>query len=202
MLKIYKNCSDDVFSINNCLTTQTLIMTRIFSNINPFGQSEIYLKNNPRYTDFEVKFGFTDLEMSFGELLKEKLQEKKMKPAQLARLSGVSKQNIGRIINNTPHSITGALPKTEPETIKKLAKALDWDLDEALLAGGYAPSNQEESLDNLIKPLSSRAKEHIRAIVKTFVEAESALKKAQDEENATTLDDAIAEDEDDEEEKK
>lgn len=117
-----------------------------------------------------------------------------MKPAQLARLSGVSKQNIGRIINNTPHSITGALPKTEPETIKKLAKALDWDLDEALLSGGYAPSNQEESLDNLIKMLSPNAKKHIRAIVKTFVEAESALNKERDEDNATTLDDAIAED--------
>lgn len=171
-------------------------MTRTFSNINLFGQPKVYFKNNPRYTDFKVEFGFTDLEMSFGELLKEKLQEKKMKPAELARLSGVSKQNIGRIINKTPHSITGALPKTEPETIKKLAKALDWDLDEALLSGGYAPSNQEESLDNLIKPLSLRAKNHIRAIVKTFVEAESSSNNAQDEDNATTLENAIAEDDD------
>ena len=172
-------------------------MTITFSNSTTFGQLKVYPKNNPRCTSFQVQFGFTDIEMSFGKLLKEKLQAKKMKPAELARLSGVSKQNIGRIINNTPHSITGALPKTEPETIKKLAKVLDWDLDEALLSGGYAPSNQEESLDNLIKPLSSRAKKHIRAIVKTFVEAESSLNDTQDEDdNVTTLEDAIAEDDD------
>ena len=169
-------------------------MIAFFSNTNLFSKPKAYSKNNPRCTDFKVEFWFTDLEMSFGERLKEKLQEKKIKPAQLARLSGVSKQNIGRIINKTPHSITGALPKTEPETIKKLAKALDWDLDDALLSGGYAPSNQEESLDNLIKQLSPSTKKHIRAIVKTFVEAESSLKNAHDDDDAITLEKAIAED--------
>lgn len=155
-------------------------------------------KNNPRHTKYKVKSGFTDLEMSFRERLIEKLKEKDWKPAELARRSGVSKQNIGRIINNTPHSITGALPKTAPETIEKIAKALEWDLDEALLAGGYAPLNQEDSLDSQLKQLSPRSQEiarkQISAIIKTFVEVDEAAEKEKNSKDLPTLDDAIAED--------
>lgn len=163
-------------------------------------QPKADFKNKPRHTKFKVKSGFTDLEMSFRERLVEKLKEKDWKPAELARRSGVSKQNIGRIINNTPHSITGALPKTAPETIEKIANALSWDLDEALLAGGYAPVNQEDSLDSQLKQLSPKsqklARKQISALIKTFVESENASENDQDSEDLPTLEEAIAEDTD------
>lgn len=176
---------------------RSLIMTGNLTYMKLKSQSWVDLKNNPRHTKFKVKSGFTDLDMSFRERLVEKIKEKNWKPAELARRSGVSKQNIGRIINNTPHSITGALPKTAPETIEKIARALDWDLDEALLAGGYAPVNLEDSLDNQLKQLSPKsqkiARKQISAIIKTFVEAETASENDKDSEDLPTLEDAIAE---------
>ena len=102
-------------------------------------QPAVYNKNNPSFTNCVVNYVFTDMNKTFGESLQEKLDEAGMKAAELSRLSGVSKQNIGRLINNTPHSISGALPKPEPDTVKKLAKHLKWNLDEALIAAGYAP---------------------------------------------------------------
>lgn len=108
-------------------------------------QPTVYSKYNPSFTNSVVNYGFTRMEKTFGERLQEKLDEAGIKAAELSRLSGVTKQNIGRILNNTPHSITGALPKPEPETVEKLAKALNWDLNDALPAAGYAaPFNQSE----------------------------------------------------------
>lgn len=88
-----------------------------------------------------VNSGFTHMEKTFGDRLREELAVRGMRPSELARRSGVTKQNIGRLINNTPHSLSGALPRAEPDTVEKLAKALGWDLNEALLAAGYAPRN-------------------------------------------------------------
>jgi transcriptional regulator with XRE-family HTH domain len=105
-------------------------------------QSEIYLKNNPEITEKLVKSGFTGMTKTFNEALREKLSEKQIKPAELARRAKITKQNIGRIINNTPHPISGALPTTTRETVEKIAKALDWDLPEALALAGFAPETE------------------------------------------------------------
>jgi hypothetical protein len=104
-------------------------------------QSLIYSKNNPHCTLYQVNSGFTRLmhNKTFGECLREQLESKGIRPAELARRSGVTKQNIGRLLNATPHPITGALPRAEPETVTKLAEGLEWDVDEALLAAGHAP---------------------------------------------------------------
>jgi transcriptional regulator with XRE-family HTH domain len=104
-------------------------------------QPTIYGENNPSVTVLVVNYGFTSMSNGFGERLREKLEDAGMRAAELARRSGVTKQNIGRLLNQTPHSITGALPKAEEETVIKLATALGWDVNEALLAAGYAPRN-------------------------------------------------------------
>jgi transcriptional regulator with XRE-family HTH domain len=106
----------------------------------------LYCENNPSVTPAVVSYGFTnmDIQNPFGEWLREQLEKQGMKAADLARRSGVTKQNIGRILNNTPHSVTGALPKVEESTVEKLARALDADIDEARLAAGYAPSRHIE----------------------------------------------------------
>lgn len=77
---------------------------------------------------------------TFGQALKEILELKKIKPAELSRLSGVTKQNIGRLLNEQRHPISNAPPKATKETVLKFAKALNWNRDEALLAAGYAPT--------------------------------------------------------------
>ena len=100
----------------------------------------IYSINNPRVSKEKVHCGFTDMSQTFGQALQAKLAEKGVRKAELARRAGITKQNVGRIVNNTPHYVTGALPKVEVETVKKIAKALDWDVDEALNAAGFAPT--------------------------------------------------------------
>lgn len=107
----------------------------------------IYSENNPRLSGKSVNYIFTDvMPKTFGDALKEKMREKGLTAAELARRSGVTKQNIGRLVNNTPHSVTGALPKAEEATVIKLAAHLGWDLNEALPAAGFAaPSNASES---------------------------------------------------------
>lgn len=79
--------------------------------------------------------------MAFKDYLRAKLTEKGMRPAELARASGVTKQNIGRILNDTRHPISGGLPKVTVETIEKLAKGLGVDVDEAKIAAGFIPPN-------------------------------------------------------------
>jgi transcriptional regulator with XRE-family HTH domain len=97
------------------------------------------LRNNPSVTFGLVDSSFTS--MSFKDYLRQQLDERGMRPAELARLSGVTKQNIGRILNDTRHPISGGLPQVTRETVEKLAKALGADLNEALLAAGFAPLN-------------------------------------------------------------
>lgn len=139
-------------------------------------QPEVYSKNKPSFTNYVVNSGFT----MFGEKLQEKLDEAGIKAAELARRSGVTKQNIGRLLNNTPHSITGALPKAEKPTVEKLAKALNWNLDDALIAAGYAPENSaadnsHEILEGVTinfqngKGLSKKQQQKLLDTVKTLV---------------------------------
>jgi transcriptional regulator with XRE-family HTH domain len=141
-------------------------------------QSEIYLKNNPEITVLTVNSGFTEMSKTFNEALREKLSEKQIKPAELARRAKITKQNIGRIINNTRHPITGALPSTTRETVEKIANALDWDINEALTLAGYAPetnyppefARQFNRLNELTKDLPEDEREKAIREFKTLVD--------------------------------
>lgn len=106
-------------------------------------QSQIYLINNPRFTKNVVNFGFTTMSNSFAQRLKEKMDEAGLKAAELSRRAGVTKQNIGRLLNQTPHPITGALPTTTEDTVKKLAKHLNWNENEALALANLGSANNE-----------------------------------------------------------
>ncbi len=81
---------------------------------------------------------------TFAEALRQKMIERdNISAAELSRQSGVSKQNISRIINNVPHSETNAPPKVTTVTVRKLARALGWNINEALTLAGYAAPNTE-----------------------------------------------------------
>lgn len=102
----------------------------------------IYTKDNPSVTICTVNCGFTVV-YTFNEHLKLKLDEANIRPAELSRRSGVTKQNIGRLINNTPHSQTGAPARAEKDTVIRLARALDWDLNDALKSADFAPETDD-----------------------------------------------------------
>lgn len=84
-------------------------------------------------------------DMTFGEILRTKLEAAGMRAATLAQLAGpgVTKQNITRLLNNTPHPVTGSPPKPRRGTVEKIAsvKELNWDLTDALEAAGFAPTS-------------------------------------------------------------
>jgi transcriptional regulator with XRE-family HTH domain len=125
----------------------------------PICQSKSDSINNPSVTENIVQSRFTKSmpTQTFGDHLRERLKEKGMKPAELARRSGVTKQNISRLLHGTPHSITGAPPRAEPDTVKKLAKALGWNANDALLAAGYAPDTPSEGYEILNEFLAALA---------------------------------------------
>lgn len=141
-------------------------------------QPVIYNKNNPSVTLFRVNYGFTNMLRSFGGELKIKLEAAGMRASELSRRSGVTKQNIGRLLNNTPHTVSGALPRTSEDTVVKLARALDWDINEALLAAGHAPlTNENEAglfsgLEKLSPAKQKLAKRQIKAIIDSLAEDE------------------------------
>lgn len=93
---------------------------------------------------------------TFGEYLRKALDDAGMRPAELARRSGITKQGLSRLLNDTPHTITGAPPKPELSTVEKIARALGLDVNEARLAAGFAPSAKEmppENLQELVQAL-------------------------------------------------
>lgn len=91
--------------------------------------------------------------MSFREFLRQELDRTGIRPAELARRSGVTPQNISRILTDKPHPITGAAPKVSEDTVESLAKALDSDIDAAREAAGYTPRNNQP-LFNIAPDLS------------------------------------------------
>lgn len=88
----------------------------------------------------------------FAKALAEKLKEKGLKPIDLEKKSVATRQNLSRLLNDTPHPVSGALPKAREKTVEKIAKFLDWDINEARTAAGYAIENgiTESDLDDTL----------------------------------------------------
>lgn len=80
--------------------------------------------------------------MAFRDLLRQQLKLKGMRPAELARRADTTPQNISRILTDKPHPLTGAPPKVGRETVIKIARALDWDVNKALESAGHAAEPQ------------------------------------------------------------
>jgi transcriptional regulator with XRE-family HTH domain len=82
---------------------------------------------------------------NFSKAFAKKLAEKGITASELARRAKTTRANVSRLLNDTPHPISGALPKPTVETVEKIAKALDWDINEARLAAGFAPTETADS---------------------------------------------------------
>lgn len=93
---------------------------------------------------------------TFGEAIKERLTALNMRPSELARRANTSRQNIGRLINGVVHPITGAYPTADLATVEAIAKALNWNINEARLAAGYAPTEPQTRIQKLIAALEAQ----------------------------------------------
>jgi transcriptional regulator with XRE-family HTH domain len=108
-------------------------------------QSPIVSENNPVCSSLLIHFGFT--KMSFKDWLRAQLDARQMRAADLSRRSGVTPQNLSRILTDKPHPITGALPKVTIETVDRIAKALGAPLGEARHAAGFASDDPDDMHD-------------------------------------------------------
>ena len=89
--------------------------------------------------------------LSFGKELRQRRKNKGWTQEDLYKKSGVSASYISTLEREQPHSQTGAALRPEPDKVKKLAKALDWDTVEALTLAGYVPQNGESLFDAVIE---------------------------------------------------
>lgn len=86
---------------------------------------------------------------TFGEWLRLKINENRIKNAELARRVNLSPTYIGNLVrDHSPNSKTGKIRASE-EVIEAIAKALNADLDEARAAAGYAPLSAPQFPDGL-----------------------------------------------------
>lgn len=115
---------------------------------------------------------------NFGKTVHEERKSRGWTQSELAKKSGVSVSYISTIEREQPHSQTGAKLRPEPEVIKGIAKALDLDIDDALIYYGYAPEKKSETdgwfkgLDKLSPEDQKRAKRQIRAIIDSYIDDE------------------------------
>jgi len=82
--------------------------------------------------------------MVWGEFGKEQKRLRELKGWSLDKLADearVTKSYLWRIERNEPHSQTGKMPNPSPDAIKKIAKALDWKLEDAFGRAGIIAEN-------------------------------------------------------------
>lgn len=84
------------------------------------------------------------MNMLFNEYLKSLRKNKKLTQIQLAEKSGVSKTHISRI-----ETESDSAPK--PETLKKLAPALDVNFEHLMYMAGYYENTAENELINQLE---------------------------------------------------
>lgn len=84
--------------------------------------------------------------MSFGGWLRLKRKESRLTQGELADKVGISTSYVSTLERSQPHGLTNAPPQPAKHVVISLAKALNTDLDEALLAAGYAPISEGNSL--------------------------------------------------------
>lgn len=82
--------------------------------------------------------------MSFGKWLYNQRKEARLTQGELARRAHISTSYVSTLEREQEHTVTGALPQPDREIVIDLAKVLNADIDEALLAAGYAPKNASQ----------------------------------------------------------
>jgi len=108
--------------------------------------------------------------MTFGQWLRQKLNDKRMSNAELARRVHVSPTYVSNLVRDySPNMISNRAPRPGEDIVERIARALGAPLDEARLAANYAPRSVEDGifsgLDKLSPKMQRVAKAQIRAII-------------------------------------
>lgn len=85
--------------------------------------------------------------MSFGDWLREKINERQLSNAALARRAGVSPTYIGNLVRDYSQNTKSGKVRPSEEVVERIAKALgvDVDVDAARLAAGYASQSESRA---------------------------------------------------------
>lgn len=117
--------------------------------------------------------------MTFGEWLRDNLNNLGISNAELARRVEVSPTYIGNLVRDySPNMTSKRLPRPSEEVVEKIAKACKVPVNEARLAAGYAPIGEEtelglfSGLEKLTPERQKIAKKQIRAIIDSLVDSD------------------------------
>ena len=100
------------------------------------------MQNKALVYDENVKLFVDSVPMTFGEWLRFRLQDARLSNAELARKVGVSATYIGNLVRDfSPNTKSGKGRPAEP-VVERIACVLNADVDDALVAAGYAPKNR------------------------------------------------------------
>lgn len=96
----------------------------------------------------------------FGRYLANKFRESRYKShTELATAAGLKRSTVSALIGAKPQTATNKPSQPKPDTVIRLAKALNADVDEFLLEAGHAPMNgtrpRPQTVGEFVQVLSS-----------------------------------------------
>lgn len=83
---------------------------------------------------------FVDV-MTFGEWLRQQINEQKLSNAEVARRAKVSPTYIGNLVRDFSPNKKDGKGRPSEDVVEEIAKAVGGNLDDARLAAGYAPQD-------------------------------------------------------------
>lgn len=124
----------------------------------------------------------------FADYMIDAMARTRLRQADIARSTGLSRQVISQIVGKKPHGLTGKLLLPERETVDKIAKAFGDPVSQARQAAGYStteilaePDSIEDALKNAMffdqKGLSAEDIEKIRPLLQVVDREVDRLKK-------------------------
>jgi len=107
----------------------------------------------------------------FGVWLRSALADSGMRQAELSRRSGVSQGNLSR------YQAGATLP--DPDTIKKIADALNADADELLIVAGHRPGEPEPTRTYVLRTKNAKVLRIAQMIEDRVGQRDQDLEKAE-----------------------
>lgn len=90
---------------------------------------------------------------TFGQWLREKINQRNLTNAEVARRAGVSSTYIGNLVRDYSQNTKSGKARPSVEVVDQIAKALNVSTYEARLAAGYAPDEPHPRARSAIEAL-------------------------------------------------
>lgn len=122
---------------------------------------------------------FVDV-MSFGDWLRQKIKDKNLSNAEVARRANVSPTYIGNLVRDFAPNTKSGKGRPSEEVLADIVKAVSGNLNEARLAAGYAPLGESaipEELAGLFHGAEDWSPKKREAIIKKIQDEVNFLDK-------------------------